>query len=382
VSQGYLLIADISGYTEFLAGSELEHAQGIMHSLMTTLVEAVAPPMHLAKFEGDAVFCAAAAPQVSRPHSILDGVDDIYCRFAAALERIRLNTTCPCQACRRAGDLNLKFVLHHGEYAEQTIAGRNELVGAPIIVVHRLMKNRIRESTGIKAYLFVTEAAAAALDATATFAGQPRHAEQIEGIGEVEGWIFDMAPVWAARRDRERIWVAPDATPWFPALRCTLPISAPAVWSYLLDRDQRLRWIEGMTGMTVDGGADGRLGPGAVMHCAHGKEMLDFEVVDWRPFETVSMDLRVPLGAVVRTTFELRETPEGTQLEARLKPVSYGKVLGGLLAKPLLALGSRKIEASFQRSFATLVRIVEEDIARGSVERWQATARPRVPSPA
>jgi hypothetical protein len=94
------------------------------------------------------------------------------------------------------------------------------------------------------------------------------------------------------------------------------------------------------------------------------------------------MDLRVPLGAVVRTTFELRETPEGTQLEARLKPVSYGKVLGGLLAKPLLALGSRKIEASFQRSCATLARIVDEDIARGSVERWQATARPRVPSPA
>src|SRR5438128_11199366 len=121
---GYFLIADISGYTEFLAGSELEHAQGIMQSLLTVLVEAIAPPMQRTKFEGDAVFCHAPADDIARPQTILDGIDDIYCRFAAALERIRRNTTCACRACRRAGDLNLKFVLHHGEYAEQTIAGR------------------------------------------------------------------------------------------------------------------------------------------------------------------------------------------------------------------------------------------------------------------
>jgi hypothetical protein len=278
---GYFLIADISGYTEFLAGSELEHAQGIMHSLMTTLVEAIAPPMGLAKFEGDAVFCAAPSEGVSRTQTILDGIDDIYCRFAGALERIRLNTTCPCQACRKAGDLNLKFVLHHGEYAEQTIAGRHELVGAPVIVAHRLMKNSIRETTGIHAYLYVTDAAVRALDAELAFAGRPRHGETVDNVGNVEGWVVDMTPVWAERRERQRVWVAPDAELRFPALGGTLPISPASMWSYLLDGDQRLRWIDGMTGMSVDGRADGRMGQGSVLHCAHGKERLDFEIVDW-----------------------------------------------------------------------------------------------------
>lgn len=378
---GYFLIADISGYTEFLAGSELEHAQGIMHNLMTTLLGAVTSPMRLAKFEGDAVFCVAPAEKVSRPHTILDGVDDIYCRFAAALERIRLNTTCPCQACRRASDLNLKFVLHHGEYAEQTIAGGQELVGAPVIVVHRLLKNRIRESTGIQAYLYVTEAAAAALDATGAFAGKLRHGEQVEGVGLIEGWIVDMLPVWSERRERERVWVPPSADLWFPAPRAALPASAAVLWSYLVDRDQRLRWIEGMTGMTVDGRPDGRMGRGSVLHCAHGKETLDFEIVDWRPFETISMDLRLPLGAVVRTTFELKETPSGMEMEARLKPVAYGSALASLLTRPLLALAARKMQKTFQRSMATLVRVLDQDIESRRVERAQPAASPPRLSP-
>ena len=33
-----LLIADISGYTRYLAGSELDHAQDILADLMTTVV--------------------------------------------------------------------------------------------------------------------------------------------------------------------------------------------------------------------------------------------------------------------------------------------------------------------------------------------------------
>ena len=36
-----LLIADISGYTSYLAGTELDHAQDILADLMTTVVGAL-----------------------------------------------------------------------------------------------------------------------------------------------------------------------------------------------------------------------------------------------------------------------------------------------------------------------------------------------------
>ena len=54
-----LLIADISGYTGYLAGVELDHAQDILADLMGTIISALRPGFRLAKLEGDAVFTFA-----------------------------------------------------------------------------------------------------------------------------------------------------------------------------------------------------------------------------------------------------------------------------------------------------------------------------------
>ncbi len=53
------LIADISGYTSYLAGVELDHAQDIIADLMDTVVKSLRPGFKIAKFEGDAVFLFA-----------------------------------------------------------------------------------------------------------------------------------------------------------------------------------------------------------------------------------------------------------------------------------------------------------------------------------
>ncbi len=43
--KGYLIIADISGYTAFLTQTELEHSQGILESLFQNLLEQMRPPL-------------------------------------------------------------------------------------------------------------------------------------------------------------------------------------------------------------------------------------------------------------------------------------------------------------------------------------------------
>src|SRR2546428_7956152 len=57
--EGHLLLADISGYTAFLTGTELEHAHEIIRELTTLIRQRLAPPMRFVKLEGDAVFCYA-----------------------------------------------------------------------------------------------------------------------------------------------------------------------------------------------------------------------------------------------------------------------------------------------------------------------------------
>jgi len=56
-----LMIADISGYTEFMISEdiEIEHSQYIISQLINTIIEQVKIPLEIAKLEGDAVFLYA-----------------------------------------------------------------------------------------------------------------------------------------------------------------------------------------------------------------------------------------------------------------------------------------------------------------------------------
>ena len=52
---GFIVIADITGYTSYLRESELEHAQEILQSLLELLIGHTKPPMVISRLAGDAV---------------------------------------------------------------------------------------------------------------------------------------------------------------------------------------------------------------------------------------------------------------------------------------------------------------------------------------
>ena len=50
---GYLVLADISGYTSFVAGTELEHAQAILGELLESIITRFKARLTISKIEGD-----------------------------------------------------------------------------------------------------------------------------------------------------------------------------------------------------------------------------------------------------------------------------------------------------------------------------------------
>jgi hypothetical protein len=56
VERHYLIIADISGYTDYLKGAELDHARDVMADLLETVLGAMGPTPRLSEVEGDALF--------------------------------------------------------------------------------------------------------------------------------------------------------------------------------------------------------------------------------------------------------------------------------------------------------------------------------------
>jgi hypothetical protein len=175
--RGTLLLADISGYTAFLqavagahaadmaAGTFVPKAYPLLRSLLDGIVEGIAPPFLLSKLEGDAVFAFAAEGELAiRGQSVVDCLTACYEAYRARLDEAGELMTCTCDACLLIGGLELKFVLHHGDYIVQSVAGHQELLGPDVTVSHLLLKNNVADLIGRSAYALVTEPAAAHLD--------------------------------------------------------------------------------------------------------------------------------------------------------------------------------------------------------------------------
>lgn len=175
-AQGPLLLADISGYTAFLAGvmdahrddafadGNIPDAYLMMSALLDGILDRIAPPFTLAKLEGDAVFaCAADMDAVPHGAELLRCIEACYADFRARLDRAHEIWTCTCGSCARVDTLDLKFVLHAGTFFVHPIAGSMELAGPEVIVAHRLLKNGAAAAIGSGAYALLTDAAARAL---------------------------------------------------------------------------------------------------------------------------------------------------------------------------------------------------------------------------
>jgi class 3 adenylate cyclase len=207
------LIADISGYTGYLADVELDHAQDILADLVGAVVSALRPDFRLAKLEGDAAFMFMSAKTADSPvdgSMLLDTIERCYFGFRRRRRDVRQATSCECNACSRIPDLDLKFVVHYGTAIQHKVAGQQELVGSDVIVVHRLLKNDVVKTLGIEAYALISQACidAAALDPAAL--GMRALTETYERIGEVPGWVLDLEGRWLEEEARGRAVVAPE----------------------------------------------------------------------------------------------------------------------------------------------------------------------------
>jgi hypothetical protein len=295
-----LVIADIAGYSVYLAGVELDHAQDILADLIDTVVGALRPSFKLAKLEGDAAFVWVPTKTVDGP-GLQDIIEGCYFAFQRRIRDIRRASTCECRACLRMPGLDLKFVAHHGLVARQRMAGREELVGSDVVVVHRLLKNRVTDELGMAAYALYTDALVAAMgldDPVA--AGMREHRESFESVGEVAAWVTDLGAAWEAEQRRVRTRV----TDQDALAVITIPAAVPRdiLWEWTTSPARRIRWSPDPMEVVEDL-ANGRRGVGTVNHCAHGKDVSIEEILDWVPPEYVTKRITMSAPGVPRFVF-------------------------------------------------------------------------------
>ncbi len=159
---GYLLIADISGYTDFIklhnmrktpvVGNTLakmyeSHADTVITDLLESVIEKIEPVMQLNKLEGDAAFFFAEESSADYPSDqILTAMGEAQEAFKKRSAELTFVQACGCEPCLQSKNLRLKIVAHRGEFGIKKIRSFEELTGEDVILVHRMLKNSIKSN--------------------------------------------------------------------------------------------------------------------------------------------------------------------------------------------------------------------------------------------
>ena len=264
---GYIAMADISGYTAFVAGTELEHSREILSELLEVTSRALEAHLTPVRLQGDAIIC------VSDDDMVVPCLESAFVAFHRRVRAMVAATTCPCAACQSVPALTLKFVAHRGEYSNVEVRGTKDLVGADVNVAFRLLKNHVPSHE----YLLITRAVAERLPEATRDAYVPIVEEY--DLGRVEAFYRDLHEL----RDRAVAAEHAPVTRRGADVRVGTTVDAPPTLLWELMKDPRaFERILSAPKVDIQPGARGTLRD-AEYHCHHGKgaETI-FEVVGMR----------------------------------------------------------------------------------------------------
>jgi class 3 adenylate cyclase len=326
--RGYLLLADVTGFTAFLADAELVHAQAILEQVLETLVSSLTPALTLSEVEGDAVFVYGLESRVTRGELVVELAEAAYAAFRDLQRTMLRNATCPCRACRSIGELDLKLVIHFGEFAFREVAGRSAPMGSSVNLVHRLLKNSVTEATGWRGYLLFSEAALAEIPVSPD--GLYASEERYEHLGTIRTFSSDLHHRYQDMLAERRTRLTADET--HAELVYDFDMPPAVVWDWLNDTAKRTRWMQRSNWLPMVR-PGGRTGRGAENHCS-GFNVME-QILDWRPFDYYTARfVGRPLRLVA--TVALEPLPAGTRVRWQMRienrlPLAVCKLLGQAL---------------------------------------------------
>lgn len=240
-----ILIPDISGFTEFLSQTEIEHSTHIINELLEVIIAQNQLEFFLSEIEGDAVlfYRKGASPTTE---ALIEQCLSMFKAFHHQLKIIARDTVCQCGACQMTHNLNLKFILHSGELFEYKINRFVKASGIDMIIAHRLLKNQVPGDEYILISKNITEGKAAPVSKESL--NWQLAADQYPSIGSVPyhyttlGSIREAIPEPPERENPALEQIRPDDR------TLSIEVNAPMkhVYQTLVNVEKRVLWVNGM----------------------------------------------------------------------------------------------------------------------------------------
>lgn len=142
IDNGLIIIADISGFTNYINASEIEHSQKNIARLLEATIDSNELGLSVSEIEGDAIFFFKFGDDYSFAE-LLNQIKAMTKNFYSTLNELSSNINCNCRACNVLSNLHIKFIVHIGRIGTIMIKNFCKLYGIDIIAAHRLLKNHL-----------------------------------------------------------------------------------------------------------------------------------------------------------------------------------------------------------------------------------------------
>jgi hypothetical protein len=362
-----IYIPDISGFTQFVNETEIQHSQHIIEELLEVLLESNNLSLEVSEIEGDAIlFYREGDPP--QPDQIAEIIQSMFRNFHNYLQVIKRDTVCQCGACRTASELTLKFFVHYGEIGISKIREHTKLMGKDIILAHRLMKNNVKSDE----YLLMTENYVnhhekSKFEQSLNWSDIRDGKITYEHIGEV---CYKYIELSSLHSQIAPILPAPDAEKFPNPIVFSTRIEVPMDFAYriVIDLALRTRWSEGLNKITYEEKEIPRIGSKHICDLSAG--LLELETVQNKRIdnniEYAERATRSFLFPGATTFFILEKDQDATIFQSQFH---YKKrfLLGWLVDLFL----RKKLEENFVKSGQNLKRFCEEELITRQKQQYK-----------
>ena len=350
-SVSLLFIPDISGFTNFIHQTELRHSQHIISELLEILIDANELDMELAEIEGDALFFYKfkSLPDYT---SIVAQIKKLYLVFHHHLKLYEFKRICQCGACTTANNLELKFVVHSGDFNFINVKGQHKPIGESVITVHRLLKNDIP----LDEYVLISENTRAALNLDLDSTWKMLESNY-DHIGNIK---YSYREISSFKKELPRLpEIVIDNVKKQLHFSTETEISQPPIYVYELLSNFKFRrlWNTGLDDLKYD---DSELNQSDVKHtCVIDGKSIDFETVKKKGQDGQwvygEQTLDIPFMNKATTYYVLKTVGNSTNLriEVYFEP-------NGIIGYILFPLIKKKLNKSIEDSIVKIKEIADK----------------------
>ncbi|MBL4704637.1 MAG: DUF2652 domain-containing protein [Flavobacteriales bacterium] len=344
-----LFMPDISGYTEFINQTDVDHSGHIISELLELILENNTLGLTLAEVEGDALFMYSLKEDWSLSE-IKAQVKKMFLAFHEHLLLYKHQRICDCGACSSANRLTLKFIVHIANIDFIEVAGNRKPYGPEIIKLHRLLKNDVPSNE----YLLFSQDSVNALQIDTTKENAQSYETQYD-FGNSKYLAIDIGKY---KSEVSSIPSFPITKAKSKILNFAIEIDVPIedLYEIMSNFAYRSLWSAGVDRIEFDSNKINR--GGAQHRCVVNGNLFDVETMKVgdgkKPLIYSERTKSAPFTEQIDNFFVFTESTEGTKIEASIY-VTFKKYRGWL--KFLLKLTLKK---NIQLNFKQLKDLAEQ----------------------